>query len=271
MSVSGSIDVSYTQMAFGLAPVAVAMILSLYYKLNMTKALLYGVIRGTVQLGIMGYVLVWVFAQDDPWIIAALLIFMIGAAAQAGGKRIKGVDSPRIRRFLIWVLFCSILLGSMTALAYLQFVVVRPEPLWDGKYIIPLGGMMIAQGMNAGALAVERYRSELELRADEIQTLLALGATSFEASRTSVQTAIGAAMTPSINGLVVLGIVALPGMMSGQILAGVDPLLAVRYQLLVCFGISSVAALVSWISIHMTRRLYFTKDDQFIRPDSYES
>ena len=94
---------------------------------------------------------------------------------------------------------------------------------------------------------------------------MALGATQQQAVLKTVQVSASAAMLPAINMLMVLGIVALPGMMSGQILAGESPLTAVRYQLLICFSIAATAAIVTWVSIQMTQKLYFTKDDQFIR------
>lgn len=271
MAVSGSIDISMTQMAIGLVPVVVAVTLSLYYKLGLTKSLIIGVIRGSIQLVIVGFVLLWVFKENNPWVISALLIFMVGAAAQAACKRVEGLNNRRIRWIYQKILFISIFLGSMCTLGYLEFIVVRPEPLWEGRYIISLGGMMVAQAMNAGALVVERYRSELELRAEEIETLLALGATANQATLTTVKTACAAAMMPAINLLMVLGIVALPGMMSGQVLAGVSPLLAVRYQLLICFSIAAAASIVSFIAIKMSQKLYFTKFDQFIRVKDAES
>ncbi|WP_308515174.1 iron export ABC transporter permease subunit FetB [uncultured Turicimonas sp.] len=267
----GSIEISYAQMAIGMVPLGIVILLSAVYRLELIKSLVIAVVRACIQLGIMGYLLVWVFAQDNPWVISLLLIIMVAFASQASERALKGIASKKIKFKIIKILFISIALGALSVLCYLQFVVVRPEPLWEGKYIIPLGGMLIAQSMVAGSLAVERLRSEFEARADEIETLLALGATSAEASRESVKVAMTAALMPIINSMMVLGIVALPGMMSGQILAGVSPLLAVRYQLLIFFCIAASAALVSWLSIRMVRSLFFTRDDQFIRLESLQN
>ena len=164
-----------------------------------------------------------------------------------------------------FILFAAIFLGAGLTVSYLEFVVIRPTPLWEGRYLVPLAGMIVTNAMNSAALGVERFRSELDLRAGEIETLLALGATQQQAVLKTVQLSASAAMLPAINMLMVLGIVALPGMMSGQILAGESPLIAVRYQLLICFSIAATAAIVTWVSIQMTQKLYFTKDDQFIR------
>ncbi len=180
-------------------------------------------------------------------------------------KRLGGLQNEKSRRKYRFILFAAIFLGAGLTVSYLEFVVIRPTPLWEGRYLVPLAGMIVTNAMNSAALGVERFRSELDLRAGEIETLLALGATQQQAVLKTVQLSASAAMLPAINMLMVLGIVALPGMMSGQILAGESPLIAVRYQLLICFSIAATAAIVTWVSIQMTQKLYFTKDDQFIR------
>ena len=256
MAISGSNDISLLQMGIGLLPVGIALFLSWKYKLCLSKPLIIGVVRGTVQLVAVGYILLWAFRQSDPWILAALILFMMGAASQAALKRLGGLQNEKSRRKYRFILFAAIFLGAGLTVSYLEFVVIRPTPLWEGRYLVPLAGMIVTNAMNSAALGVERFRSE---------TLLALGATQQQAVLKTVQLSASAAMLPAINMLMVLGIVALPGMMSGQILAGESPLIAVRYQLLICFSIAATAAIVTWVSIQMTQKLYFTKDDQFIR------
>ena len=251
MAISGSNDISLLQMGIGLLPVGIALFLSWKYKLCLSKPLIIGVL--------------WAFRQSDPWILAALILFMMGAASQAALKRLGGLQNEKSRRKYRFILFAAIFLGAGLTVSYLEFVVIRPTPLWEGRYLVPLAGMIVSNAMNSAALGVERFRSELDLRAGEIETLLALGATQQQAVLKTVQLSASAAMLPAINMLMVLGIVALPGMMSGQILAGESPLIAVRYQLLICFSIAATAAIVTWVSIQMTQKLYFTKDDQFIR------
>lgn len=265
MAISGSNDISLLQMGIGLLPVGIALFLSWKYKLCLSKPLIIGVVRGTVQLVAVGYILLWAFRQSDPWILAALILFMMGAASQAALKRLGGLQNEKSRRKYRFILFAAIFLGAGLTVSYLEFVVIRPTPLWEGRYLVPLAGMIVTNAMNSAALGVERFRSELDLRAGEIEALLALGATQQQAVLKTVQLSASAAMLPAINMLMVLGIVALPGMMSGQILAGESPLIAVRYQLLICFSIAATAAIVTWVSIQMTQKLYFTKDDQFIR------
>ena len=113
MAVSGSNEISMFQMGLGLLPVAVALFLSIRYKLGLTTSLIVGVIRGTVQLLIVGYILVWVFRLDNPWLICACLVFMVSAATQAACKRIKGLDTRKKRWIYQKILFASILIGGM--------------------------------------------------------------------------------------------------------------------------------------------------------------
>ena len=265
MAISGSNDISLLQMGIGLLPVGISLFLSWKYKLGLSKSLIIGVVRGTIQLVAVGYILLLAFRQSDPWVLAALILFMVGAASESALKRLGGLQNAKSRRKYRWILFTAIFLGAGLTVSYLEFVVIRPTPLWEGRYLVPLAGMIVANAMNSAALGVERFRSELELRSGEIETLLALGATQQQAVLKTVQVSASAAMLPAINMLMVLGIVALPGMMSGQILAGESPLTAVRYQLLICFSIAATAAIVTWVSIQMTQKLYFTKNDQFIR------
>lgn len=230
MAISGSNDISLLQMGIGLLPVGISLFLSWKYKLGLSKSLIIGVVRGTIQLVAVGYILLWAFRQSDPWVLAALILFMVGAASESALKRLGGLQNEKSRRKYRWILFTAIFLGAGLTVSYLEFVVIRPTPLWEGRYLVPLAGMIVANAMNSAALGVERFRSELELRSGEIETLLALGATQQQAVLKTVQVSASAAMLPAINMLMVLGIVALPGMMSGQILAGESPLTAVRYH-----------------------------------------
>lgn len=171
MAISGSNDISLLQMGIGLLPVGIALFLSWKYKLGLSKPLIIGVVRGTVQLVAVGYILLWAFRQSDPWILAALILFMMGAASQAALKRLGGLQNEKSRRKYRFILFAAIFLGAGLTVSYLEFVVIRPTPLWEGRYLVPLAGMIVTNAMNSAALGVERFRSELDLRAGEIETL----------------------------------------------------------------------------------------------------
>ncbi|MCU0670878.1 MAG: ABC transporter permease, partial [Myxococcota bacterium] len=143
-------------------------------------------------------------------------------------------------------------------LAYVTTVIVHVQPWYSPRYLIPLFGMIVANAMNAAALALERLQSEMESRRGEVEALLALGATPGQSAAEPMRRATVAAMIPAVNALAVVGIVSLPGMMTGQILAGADPTLAVRYQLVVMFMLTAANAVTAALAVSLFRRTFFT-------------
>lgn len=257
-------DISWWQLAAASGLVLVAVALSQWQKLGLTKPLLSGALRATVQLLATGYLLVWVFATEHWWVVLALLAVMIAVAAHTAASRQKLKGAAR--RSISMLTGFSILIGSALTLVYVMGVIVHVDPWYDPRYVIPLAGMVIANAMNAAALGAERLRSELQARAGEVEAWLALGASPQQATAEPVRKAMSAAMMPTINGLAVVGIVSLPGMMTGQILAGASPLLAVRYQLVVVFMLACATAITALIVVLAYRRTFFTANEQFRLP-----
>jgi putative ABC transport system permease protein len=141
-------------------------------------------------------------------------------------------------------------------------VVVQVEPWYQPQYFIPLGGMIAGNAMNAVSLSLERLLSSLRDQRQEVELVLSLGGNWQEASQRLRREAIRAGMIPSINAMMTVGLVSLPGMMSGQILAGVDPALAVRYQILVMLMLVGATALGTLIVVNLILKRCFTRLDQ---------
>ena len=158
------------------------------------------------------------------------------------------------------------LVGSGLTLFYVSFVVVQVEPWYNPRYLIPLFGMIIGNAMNAAALAAERLEAEMESRRGEVEAYLALGATSRRASQEPARRALRASLIPTVNSLMVVGIVALPGMMTGQIIAGVSPLVAIRYQIVVMFMLASCVSIAATLVTSWYRRQFFTGAEQLRFP-----
>src|SRR6266571_7881289 len=152
----------------------------------------------------------------------------------------------------------ALLVASGLTLLYISTLVVRVAPWYNPQYLIPLFGMIVGSTMNAAAIAAERLASEVVARQAEIEAYLALGATYQQASQQSVRQALRAALIPTVNGLMVVGIVTLPGMMTGQILAGSSPLMAIRYQIVVAFMQAGAVAITPTIVTLWYRRTFFT-------------
>lgn len=187
----------------------------------------YASLRMLVQLLLIGYVLVYIFESDRPVVIAGVLLLMLCAASWIA---IRHINKHRIRSLRNSLL--SISLPGVLVLALVSQVVIGVEPWFSPRYVVPLAGMIFAGAMNAVSLAAERFQSELNRETERL-----------EARRLAFQ----AALIPIINSLFAVGLVSLPGMMTGQILSGTSPLIAAKYQIVVMsmlFGVSGMSAAI---------------------------
>lgn len=245
--------IGYTQLALGLVFVLLAGGASLWLKLGLGREVLVGTLRTFGQLFLMGYVLVYVFSWRLPWLTLILFAFMIFFAARIVARRVRGWGIPVFRP-----VFASMILSYMVVTFVVVAVVVQAEPWWEPRYFLPLGGMVVGNSMNAMALAIERLFAEVRSRRAEVELLLALGAEPAEATAPMFAGAVRAGMIPSLNSMMGVGVVFLPGMMTGQILAGADPLLAIKYQIVVMLMLVGSTTLGSVVAVVLARRRLFT-------------
>lgn len=214
--------------------------LSLWLRLGLVGDYLVATTRMVVQLILLGYLLNWVFARRDPAVVLAMTLIMTLAAGRATQARVKWGYSG-----MFWNSFVSLLASAYVVTGLAVVGILQVEPWYHPQYVIPLLGMVLGNGLNGITLGLDRFLNELGDRPGVIETRLALGATSWEAVEDVVRDGMHTALTPTINTMMVMGIVSLPGMMTGQILSGVDPLQAVRYQIVIMFMIISTCALGS--------------------------
>jgi len=260
---AGIIDVSWTDLALSFALILVAIGVSRWRNLDLERGFLVGAIRAVVQLVAVGYVLVYIFAADRWWLVMLALGIMLLSATQAASRRARGNKPLRDDRSVLWrISGTSMLIGSGLTLAFVTQVLLRVDPWYEPQYLIPLFGMIVGNAMNATALAAERLASELESQRGQVEAYLALGASPGRAAAEPERRAMTAALIPTINGLMTVGLVSLPGMMTGQILAGVSPLLAIRYQIVVMFMLAGATALTTAGVVLWYRRTFFTSAAQ---------
>lgn len=264
MSPSPPVDIAWLDLVSAFVLILVALALSAWQRLGLGRSLIIGALRATVQLILVGHVLLWIFAGDRWYVVIVVLLVMVIVAAMTTTDRIKGTAA--VRRQLRVICGASIFAGSIVTLAYVDAAIIPITPWYNPRYLIPLFGMIVANSMNGAALAAERLHSEIEARRGEIEAYLALGASPQQATALPVRRALVAAMIPAINALAVVGIVSLPGMMTGQILAGADPTLAVRYQLVVVFMLTAATAITAAGVVFWYRRLFFTTAEQLVPP-----
>jgi putative ABC transport system permease protein len=164
----------------------------------------------------------------------------------------------------------AMLCGCGGGTIFFCVMVIGPDPWYDPRYLIPLSGMIIGNAMTGASLAAERLAQEIRSRRDEIETALCLGATARQASLPAVRSALNAALIPSVNAMAAMGIVFLPGMMTGQILSGTEPMIAVRYQIAIMCVITGSVAVTSVLILQQGYRSYFSRYDQLLLPEKAE-
>ncbi len=230
--------------------------ISLLAGLGLLRSLMVGVARTVIQLLLMGFALGIIFRWNRPYAVAGIVLIMCAVAAFEALQRAKGSFRPP-RSTVFWTMAAT----TYTVSLILCAVVIRPVPLWKPQVALPLAGMVLGHTLNVVSLALERLHSEMTNRLDQVEALLSLGATPWEAARGPCRGAIRAGMTPILNALNIVGLVSLPGVMTGQILAGADPIQAARYQIVIMLMLALAASLSSLLTVVLGYRRYFTSED----------
>jgi putative ABC transport system permease protein len=239
--------------------VMIAILLSVWQKLGLERDMVISTIRATVQLLIVGYILKAVFSLQDPIFILIMIALMVGVATQNAKKRGTGL------RGITWRVLTAISISEVVTLGFLLVLhIVPPTP----QFIIPISGMVIGNSMVIASLFLNRLQSEAKGRKPEILLLLSLGGTPKQSIRHVIKEAIRASMIPTVDSMKTIGLVQLPGMMTGQIIAGADPIQAVRYQLLIVFSLLAEAALTSMILGFLTYPCLFNEHQQLVMGES---
>jgi putative ABC transport system permease protein len=254
------IDLSVGQLALALLLVAAIVVISIRQGLGLERDLVVGTVRAIVQLYLVGLILAAVFAAAHWYWVLLILGVMTGVATQAAVSRL-GKPLPGGA----WIAGIALTVSTTATLAYVIGVVVQVHPWYEPQYIIPIAGMILGNSMTSAAIAGDRLQSDLRARADEVEARLALGFSGREAVQPIIRASLRAAMIPTVNGMMTIGLVQLPGMMTGQILAGSSPLVAIRYQMVVVFMQGAATALGSLIFVRLATSRYLTPAHQLQR------
>lgn len=252
-------DLSITWLEVGVAAslLAINALVSLLLKLGLAKQIAWSSIRMTVQLAILGLVLKQIFDLSMAAPVLALAGLMTIVAGVSAVHRID-IRVPSIYPtavFAVWV-------SSWTVTAVTVLMIVRPQPWYSPQVVIPLLGMVLGNSLTGISLGLERFLTELRNRRGEVEALLTLGATRWESCRDVYAGATRTAMIPILNTMSVAGIVSIPGMMTGQLLAGAPPIQAVQYQVMIMFVIAAAIALGVVIALTIIYRIVTTNDHQ---------
>lgn len=227
--------------------VLITLLYSLCLDLRKTREIVIGSIRCFLQLLAVGYILKILFDASPYWSLAAVLVMLSVATLTAYGrlKEEKLMLKP--------IIFISITLGSIPALIFSLSAIIC-VPILQQQYIVPIGSMVIGNAMNVTAIALDRLLNDIRQQKLKIEAALALGATAHRATQSLMAAAIRTSIIPILNSLFAVGLVHLPGMMTGQILGGISPLQAIKYQVLIMYMLLCANTSAAVIATTLLRR-----------------
>jgi len=229
---------SWQDVAIAAALVAVAGAVSVALRLGLEGSLAVGVVRSVVQLLALGWALSWIFGRVSLAITAAAMVAMTFAAARAGIRRagwhLEGAYGGA---------FLTLVITAGGSAVFGTAALVGAEPWYHPRVLLPLLGMLLGNGLTGISLCLDSLLGTFAEDAARIELELALGATRDEATREPLRRAVRRGIIPIVNAMMVVGIVSIPGMMTGQILAGAPPVEAVKYQLVILFLIAASTSL----------------------------
>jgi putative ABC transport system permease protein len=243
--------------------IVVDAVLSLALRLGLHRQLVWAAVRMVVQLVLVGFILRAVFAIASPLITLAVVLVMVAIA----GREVAARPEHRLGRFGNYAMG-----GSAVALAtFLTAILalttaIRPHPWYDPHYAIPLAGIVLGSVLNGASLALDSMLSGVMRERAAIEAQLALGVPFYQAMRGLLRSSVRRGLLPIINQMSAAGIITLPGIMTGQILAGMDPLEAAKYQILLIFLLSGGAGLAAVVVVYLTA-IRLTDDRQRLRID----
>ncbi len=236
------INLGNTQLGLAALLLLVNLAISVWLRLGLARSLLVASVRMAVQLLLVGFILEAIFALQTPLPVVGIGLVMAALAGVAAVRRTK-------RRFpgMYWNSLLSVLGAAFVVTGAALGGIINVHPWFAPQYAIPLLGMVLGNLLTGVSLALDRFMEGVAREAGVIEADLALGASRWEAAHPLLVEALRTAMIPTINAMMVMGVVSLPGMMTGQMLAGASPTAAVRYQIVIMLMIAAATALACFI------------------------
>lgn len=244
-------------MALGL--VLIALLISRRERLGLERDILWSIGRAIVQLAMVGYVLKYIFALDNLWLTLLMVLFICVNAALNARKRSRNLRHGFAVSFTAIGVGTGLTLATLIATGSIAFVPMQ---------VIPITGMIAGNAMVAVGLCYTQLHQRFRDQQQQVLEMLSLGATVRQSARTILRDSIRAALIPTVDSAKTVGLVSLPGMMSGLIFAGVDPVKAIKYQIMVTFMLLSTASLAAIIACYLAYRTFYNRRQQLVLPPS---
>ncbi|MGV3174668.1 ABC transporter permease [Aerococcus suis] len=257
-----SISVSIPSLVLSFSLVLVAMGISYKEKLGLNKDIIISMARMIIQLIIVGYVLTFIFNLNLSWVTILVILFMVVNAAWNARRRAEAIPHAfriSLISLLIGVIFSLVILVLTGAIDFVP------------SQLIPINGMLVGNGMNVIGLSYRNLNQAYNHSYQVVNERLALGATPKLASKTIIRQAIKDSLQPTIDTARTVGLVLLPGMMTGMIMAGLNPMSAIMYQILIYFMMMSTGTITSCLAVYQSYKYFFNDSAQLVPLNSNDN
>jgi putative ABC transport system permease protein len=262
------IELTYTQVALAALLMLINAAISLVLRLGLERTLLLASLRTVVQLSLLGLGLQWVFQVDRWYVVLAIMLVMTLIAGYTAKQRTARPYSGILVDCVLSMWISSWIVAAFALIIVLHGPNRSLSDWYQPQYAIPLLGMILGNTLNGISVGLKSFTDALHQYRDAIEGQLALGATRWEAAMPVMQDSIRTGMIPILNSMMIVGVVSLPGMMTGQLLSGTEPSSAVKYQIVIMFMIGSATAIGTVGVVLLCFRRLFTQQHQ-LRQDRW--
>lgn len=249
------VDINWFELALFSLILLIPLTINKRYKLGIAKDTVISVVRMTVQLVLVGVYLEYLFKLNSLAVNLLWLAIMIVVGASSIVSKTNLPKKP-----LMWPLIVGLSCSLFPLLAAIAFGLVKPEPFYNAQYMIPLAGMLLGNSLSSNIVALQNLFTAFEQRKSEYEAAISLGASPKYASFPFLQEALRKSLAPILASMATTGLVTLPGMMTGQILGGASPMVAIKYQLIIMLAIFVMLSVSVAITLEMTLSCVQTKE-----------
>ncbi|BBM64417.1 ABC transporter permease [Vibrio alfacsensis] len=249
------VDINWLDLATFSLILCIPLFINMHYKLGLARDSVISVIRMTIQLFLVGLYLEYLFQLNSLAINLAWLVIMVVVGASA---IVNKANLPQ--NALILPLIAGLTCSLFPLLAAISFGLVKPQPFYNAQYMIPLAGMLLGNSLSSNIVALQNLFTAFEQRKSEYEAAISLGASPKYASFPFIQEALRKSLAPILASMATTGLVTLPGMMTGQILGGASPMIAIKYQLVIMLAIFVMLSVSVALTLELTLRCVQTKE-----------
>lgn len=252
-------NISYLGIAYLALLIIPTLVMNAYLKIESNKETIISVIRMVIQLSLVGFYLQYIFDLNNPYLNIAYLVVMLMVASIS----ITNNSGLKLKRLYLPI-FLSMIIPNLLMVLFFNQVVISLENIFDARYVITIGGMLLGNVLNGDIIGLMKFYKGIAANRKRVNYDLALGATRFQAVKPYFVEAITAAIKPTVASMATIGLIALPGMMTGQILGGSVPIEAILYQIAIMIAIYVVRYVDIIGAILLSQRTLFDKNDQLV-------